>query len=119
MGKTGGRDIQLPVPASRSKDKQFGGDCGRLQHRLHDIQRLQRTHGAFAALHEDGDVTVWGHADYGGDASSVSDQLKDVCEIQATESAFAAIKDDRRVVAWGAYAFGGACGAVRSFQAQA
>eukprot|EP00434_Breviolum_minutum_P007778 symbB.v1.2.006864.t1/scaffold415.1/size208980/7 len=42
------------------------------------VQQIQASHGAFAAILEDGNVVTWGRADYGGDSSAVQDQLKGI-----------------------------------------
>lgn len=78
-----------------------GGDSRRVQDRLQDVQQIQATRNAFAAILADGSVVTWGDPESGGDASHVQDQLQDVLQIQASESAFAAILADGRVVSWG------------------
>ena len=77
------------------------------EEQLRNVERVQATSSAFAALLEDGSVVTWGDPGFGGDSSAVRDELKDVQEIQASERAFAAIREDRTVVAWGAQSYGG------------
>ena len=48
-----------------------------------DVEKIQATHAAFAALTKSGDVVAWGDPFAGGDASAVKDQLKNVNQIQA------------------------------------
>ena len=69
--------------------------------RLQEVQQIQGTFGAFAAIRGDGRVVTFGDADAGGDSSQVEDELRNVEEIQASEAAFAAIREDRTVVTWG------------------
>ena len=78
------------------------------------MQKIQATHGAFAAILEDGSVVTWGPAQHGGDSSAVRDQLNGVQQIQSTlEEAFAAILADGSVVTWGAADYGGDSSAVQ------
>ena len=58
---------------------------------LKNVQQIQATGWAFAAILADGSVVAWGLPAYGGDSSAVQDQLKNVQQIQATRGAFAAI----------------------------
>ena len=58
---------------------------------LKNVQRIQATARAFAAILDNGSVVTWGDPDNGGDSSVVEEQLKDVQHIQATACAFAAI----------------------------
>ena len=51
------------------------------QEQLKEVQELQATHGAFAAILRNGQVITWGHADYGGDSSMV--ELRNVVQVQA------------------------------------
>ena len=74
-----------------------GGVVGQLK----NVQQIQATAAAFAAILVDGSVVTWGHANVGGDSSDVKDQLKNVQQIQATKHAFAAIVGDGSVVTWG------------------
>ena len=85
------------------------GECGSDSHihGLQNVQHIQCTHTACAALLADGSVTTWGPWHSGGDSSAVQDQLKNVQQIQATNSAFAAIRADRSVVTWGSENCGG------------
>ncbi|OLP91981.1 putative E3 ubiquitin-protein ligase HERC1 [Symbiodinium microadriaticum] len=84
-----------------------GGDSSAVQEQLRDVQQIQASQQAFAAILADGSVVTWGHADYGGDSSSVQNQLRDVQHIQASSCAFAAVLGDGSVVTWGHADFGG------------
>ena len=66
---------------------EFGGDSNTVQHQLRNVQQIQATRRAFAAIIGDGSVVTWGAADMGGDSSVVQDNLKHVQQIQATETA--------------------------------
>ena len=55
-----------------------GGDSSAVQDQLRDVQQIQSSDGAFAAILGDGSVITWGRADYGGDSSAVQDQLREV-----------------------------------------
>ena len=91
----------------------FGGDCSAVKDQLRDVQQIQATHLAFAAILADGSVVSWGNAYYGGDCSAVQDQLRNVQQIQATSGAFAAILADGSVVSWGHPYYGDDCSAVQ------
>ena len=78
-----------------------------MQHQLRNVQQIQASQGAFAAILGDGSVSTWGKAVSGGDSRSVQDQLKNVQQIQANGSAFAAILGDGSVVTWGRTEHGG------------
>ena len=49
-----------------------------------DVQQIQASGHAFAAVLSDGSVVTWGLADFGGDSSEVQEQLKDVQQIQSS-----------------------------------
>ena len=51
---------------------------------LNDVQQVQSSGSAFAAILADGSVVTWGDPDYGGDSSEVQDRLKGVQQVQAT-----------------------------------
>ena len=76
-----------------------------------NVQQIQATSHAFAAILADGSVVAWGDRKDGGDCSVVQDQLRNVQQIQATDHAFAAILADGSVVAWGGRGFGGSTSA--------
>ena len=65
------------------------------------MRTIQATHGAFAAILDNGLVVSWGDPESGGDSSLVQNQLSNVLHIQATSGAFAAILEHGSVVAWG------------------
>ena len=78
------------------------GICGSPRRwQLKNVQHVQASGRAFAAILGDGSVISWGRADFGGDSSSVQDELRDVQQIQAAYGAFAAILSDGSVVTWG------------------
>ena len=54
----------------------FGGDRSSVQDQLKNVQQIQTTGKAFAAVLCDGSVVTWGHATTGGDAMAVQGQLK-------------------------------------------
>ena len=76
-----------------------------MQTQLKNVQQIQASHRAFAAILDDGSVVTWGDADFGADSSTVQTQLKNVQQIQAADKAFAAILEaileDGSVVKWG------------------
>ena len=61
-----------------------GSDCSAVQDQLMNVQQIQATGGAFAAILADGSVVAWGHPNLGGDCSAVQEQLKNVQQIQAS-----------------------------------
>ena len=61
-----------------------GGDSSAVQEQLRDVQQIQASTCAFAAILGDGSVVTWGDARSGGDSSAVQDQLRDVQQIQAS-----------------------------------
>jgi len=91
----------------------YGGDSSAVQDQLRNVQQVQGTSDAFAAILADGSVVTWGHPDYGGDSSAVQDQLRNVQQVQGTSDAFAAILADGSVVTWGSAHCGGGSSAVR------
>ena len=76
----------------------YGGVSSAVQDQLKNVQQIQTSLRAFAAILADGSVVSWGNADYGGDSSAMQGQLKNVRKIQASEHAFAAILADGSVV---------------------
>jgi len=99
----------------------YGGDSSAVRDQLKNVQEVQATLGAFAAILADGSVVTWGAPNRGGDNSAVRDQLKDVRKVQGTRGgefatrggAFAAILADGSVVSWGDPDFGGDNSAVQ------
>ena len=65
-----------------------------MRDRLKNVQQIQETTPASAAILSDGSVVTWGNAGAGGDSIAVRDQLRNVQQIQATHNAFAAILSD-------------------------
>ena len=59
-------------------------DSFAVQRHLKNVQQVQATGGAFAAILANGSVVTWGDPDEGGDSSAVQDQLQSVRQIQAT-----------------------------------
>ena len=88
-------------------DKRLGGDSSAVQDRLQNVQQIQATSHAFAAVLCDKSVVTWGYESSGGDSSGVQSELKNVHQIQSNKRAFAAVLDDGSVVAWGDAACGG------------
>eukprot|EP00435_Cladocopium_sp_Y103_P072223 s127_g39.t1 len=91
----------------------YGGDSSAVQDQLRNVQQVQGTFGAFAAILADGSVVTWGHPSYGGDSSAVQNQLRNVQQVQGTHSAFAATLADGSVVTWGNPNHGGDSSAVQ------
>lgn len=89
--------LQQPLMLTSST----GGDSSAVQDQLFDVQHIQATESAFAAIRADGVVVCWGNPHDGGDCAEVQDQLIDVTHVQATSRAFAAIRSDGTVVTWG------------------
>eukprot|EP00435_Cladocopium_sp_Y103_P014490 s1439_g3.t1 len=93
-----------------------GGDCSSVQDQLTNVQQIQATFRAFAAILADGSVVAWGdplYGAYGGDCTAVQDQLRNVQQVQATDHAFAGILADGSVVSWGHPDSGGDCSTVQ------
>ena len=81
-------------------DAGYGGDSSVVQDQLKNVQQLQASGGAFAAILGDGSVVTWGVAGLGGDSSAVRAELRNVQQIQAFGGDFAAILGDGSVVSW-------------------
>ena len=62
----------------------FGGDSSHVQELLVQVQRIQATDDALAAILEDGSVVTRVSPDCGGDSSQAQEQLVQVQQIQAT-----------------------------------
>ena len=67
---------------------------------LPDVDKIQGSYGAFAAILEDKSVVTWGNRDYGGKSSAVEREVLDARVVEATGFAFAAIRGDGSVVTW-------------------
>ena len=52
-----------------------GGDSSAVRHQLNNVQRIQATFRAFAAILGGGLVVTWGHAAFGGDSTAVRAEL--------------------------------------------
>lgn len=86
----------------------LGGSCEAVQDELVEVQELQSTSAAFAALLKDGGrVVAWGNSRCGGTVDRDISELRNVRCLQATKRAFAAIKEDGSVVTWGHPEWGG------------
>ena len=59
----------------------FGGNSSAVQDQLKNVQQIQASSCAFAAILADGSVVTWSHADNGGNSSALQDQLKNVQQI--------------------------------------
>ena len=92
-----------------------GGDqccITEVQAQIKNLQEINGTKRAFAAVQADGSCVTWGAPYWGGDSSPLV-ELKNVQQIQASSSAFAAILADGSVVTWGDRACGGDSSAVQ------
>ena len=69
-----------------------------VQEQSRDVQLIQASGNAFAAIPCDGSVVTWRHADSGGDSSAVQEQLRDVQQLRAAANALVAISGDRSVL---------------------
>ena len=58
-----------------------GGDSSAVQGQLKNVQQIQASSYAFAAVLGDGSVVTWGDPQSGGDSSAVQHQLKNVQQI--------------------------------------
>ena len=56
-------------------DPDAGGDSSAVQEKLRNVQQVQATLRAFAAILADGSIVTWGVPDAGGDSSAVESQL--------------------------------------------
>ena len=54
----------------------LGGDSSAVQGQLKNVQQIQASLSAFAAILSDGSVVTWGDPDYGGNSSAVQGQLR-------------------------------------------
>ena len=52
-----------------------------MQVQLKNVQQIQASGAAFAAILADSSVVTWGDAAHGGDSSAVQDQLKNVQQL--------------------------------------
>ena len=52
-----------------------GGDSSAVQDLLRNVQQVQATDRAFAAILADGSVVTWGNPGHGGDSSAVQDRI--------------------------------------------
>ena len=52
------------------------GDSSAVQDQLKNVQQIQASRSAFAAVLGDGSVVTWGDANSGGDSSAVQAELK-------------------------------------------
>ena len=72
-----------------------------MQDELRNVQRVQASCVAFAAILGNGSAVTWGLVKCGGDSSAVQHQVKNMQQIQASHGAFAAILGDGAVVTCG------------------
>ena len=68
---------------------------------IQEVQQIQSSSSAFAAILASGKVVTWGDPEDGGDSREVQDRLVGVQAIQSTGWAFAAILSDGSVATWG------------------
>ncbi|CAK9112025.1 unnamed protein product [Durusdinium trenchii] len=69
---------------------------GRAPCELSQVQRVEASSGAFAALLADGAVVTWGDPGGGGDSSQVQHQLAHVQDICSSGGAFAALLEETK-----------------------
>ena len=50
-------------------DASFGGDSSAVQDQLRNVQQIQASVGAFAAILANASLVTWGHRGCGGDSS--------------------------------------------------
>ena len=62
-----------------------GGDSSRVQEQLTNVQHIQATRSAFAAILDNGSVVTCGRPERGGDSGNVQEQLRNVQHVQAAE----------------------------------
>ena len=55
-----------------------GGDSNAIQEQLRNVQAIQATESAFAAILGNGSVVTWGDDAAGGDSSAVEEELRNV-----------------------------------------
>ena len=89
------QQVVLSLPSRGAAD--YGGNSSQVQEQLVNVQQIQATLGAFAAIRSNGTVVTWGDPRFGGHSSQVEEQLTDVQQVQATSGAFAAIKGSCRL----------------------
>ena len=80
-------------------DAGSGVDSSAVTGQLRNVQQIQATGDAFAAIFLGGSAVTWCAAWDGGDSYVVQDKLMNVQQIQSTNSAFAALLGDGSVVA--------------------
>eukprot|EP00435_Cladocopium_sp_Y103_P062303 s191_g23.t3 len=78
-----------------------------------NVQQIESSTHAFAAIMGDGSVVTWGNQEHGGRSEDVQSQLRNVQQLKATNGAFAAILADKSVVTWGNTKFAADCRRVR------
>ena len=59
-----------------------GGNSSAVRDQLENVQQIQATRFAFAAILGDGSVVSWGRAGFGGDNSAVRDQLDNSDDVE-------------------------------------
>ena len=85
----------------------YGGDSSAVQKQLRNVQHIEASARAFAAVLGDGSGVTWGDRYSGGDSSAVQGPLLNVQHIQASVQAFAALLGDGSVVTCGHPDYGG------------
>eukprot|EP00435_Cladocopium_sp_Y103_P046487 s565_g13.t1 len=95
-------------------DRECGGSLRRVKNSLVDVQEVQSSSSAFAAILANGKVVAWGDVEGGGEMTQgVKRKLQNVRHLQSTHSAFAAILEDGSVVTWGDKRAGGNSSSVK------
>ena len=85
-------------PFLRGGGQEYGGDSSAVQSQLGNVQQLEATAVAFAAILAEGSVVTWGGPVFGGDSSKVQHQLRNVQQVRSTQGAFAATLADGSVI---------------------
>ena len=60
-----------------------GADSSAVQTQLENVQQIQASERAFAAILDDGSVVTWGSAECGADSSTVQTHLENVQQIES------------------------------------
>ena len=69
-----------------------------MQHQLKNVQAIQATYSAFAAILFDGSVVTWGQARCGG---RLTHALRNIVQIASSHNTFHALSRDGRKWTWG------------------
>ena len=61
-------------------EAEAGGKSSAVREQVKNVQQVQASSSAFAAIRDDGSVVTWGDAKSGGDGSSAQDQLRKIAD---------------------------------------